>query len=516
MKTKTLLPKHTFYSKAEFLLTRGNAPESVLYELSTTIDITKEEIDAYIANRVQARTISIAATGGHVAREIIFNKLDEKFIEEYPHIIVYARGENHSFHIYKNGVYTTLLDTQVYNMIDTLMAKLQLFEFRTSKRKVEDTQRRVIALLSRTKNRSFRDKDLEGRKWYLNLKNGLLDMETFNLLPHTPDYFSTVQVPYDYDPDATAPEFEKFIETITKGNETTALMLQEMFGYCIMDGNPKHKVFYLYGETARNGKSTTAKILGGLIGLENISTLTLQQLSSDNTSILTSLIGKQINIADEISSKFIDSSRFTSISAEGIVEVNPKHKPAFTYKITTKFIVACNDLPRFQDAQGMRHRMISIPFRYQIPEAERIDRYEDVLLKKEASGILNWAIAGARNFQGLFSVNEQSAEDIHANTLENNSTYAFLEREYDFVSEGDTKLTSEDLYGTSPYSEDKGSGFRKFCHDSGLPCPSIHTFRRELSRFAEETGKIKQIRDDNFRYYIGLQKKDWAAGYGVS
>jgi P4 family phage/plasmid primase-like protien len=515
MKTKEKLPKVKFYSKATRVLVYDKAPVESLYDLLPEYDVTKEEIDAYIATRAKAKSISIALTGGAAERDALFAKIDEKFIADNPNIVILNRGESSTFHTYKDGVYLPLYDAQVYNLIDDCFARYNLFDHRTSSRKVKDTQIRIVSRLSQIPSRHFSDKDIEKRKWYLNLRNGLLDMKTFELLPHTPDYFSVGQVPYDYDPTAEAPEFLKFIDTITKGNQTTALMLQEMFGYCIMDGNPKHKVFYLYGETARNGKSTTAKILGGLIGLENISTLTLQQLSSDNTSILTSLIGKQINIADEISSKFIDSSRFTSMSAEGIVEVNPKFKPSFLYKITTKFIVACNDLPRFQDAQGMRHRMISIPFRYQIPEVERIDRYEEVLLEKEASGILNWAIAGTKLFTGVFSMNEQSAEDIHANTLENNSTYAFLEREYDFLADYDEKLTSEDLYGASQRGETQGWGFRKFCDESGLPSPSIHTFRRELSRFAEETGKIKQIRDDNFRHYVGLQKKKWDDGYGV-
>ena len=506
---KTKQPKVKFYSKATWVLTRDKAPLSSVYELIPDYDITKEEVDVWVKNREKAQAISAAAIGSSADREMLFNKIDEKFIEEYPNMVVYFRGENTTFHVYKDGVYVPLLDREMYSCIDLLMAKYQLFQHRTSKRKVEDTKQRIISLLSSMKGRHFSDVDIAHRAWYLNLKNGLLDMETFELKPHTPEYFSTGQVPYAYDPEAEAPGFLKFLDTITRSSETTTRMIQEMFGYAIMDGNSKHKVFYLYGETARNGKSTTAKILCGLIGWNNVSTLTLAQLASDNTSILTSLIGKQINFADEISSKFIDSSRFTSMSAEGVVEINPKFKSSFLYKITSKFIIACNDLPRFQDSQGMKHRMISIPFRYQIPEADRIDRYEDILLEKEASGILNWAIEGAKKLadEKKFTINEQASEDMHANTLENNSTYAYLEAEYGFGKEYDRRFSTEELYGTPRHGEDAGWGFRKFCDESGLPSPSIHTFRRELSRFAEETGLIKQIREDNHRYYIGLIKR---------
>lgn len=506
MSTSVKLPKVKFYSKATWVLTHDKAPISSVYDLFPEYDITKEEVDEWVKNREKAQAISAAAVGSQGDRDMIFNKIDEKFIEEYPHIVVYHRGENTVFHTYKNGAYVPLLDREMYNLIDQLMAKYQLFEHRTSKRKVEDTRHRIISLLSSIKGRHFSDAELAGRKWYLNLKNGLLDMETFELSEHTPEYFSVGQVPYEYDPGAQAPEFKKFLTTITRDSDSTIRMIQEMFGYCIRDGNAKHKVFYLYGETARNGKSTTAKILCGLIGWANVSTLTLAQLASDRTSTLTSLINKQVNFADEISSKFIDSSRFTSMSAEGVVEIDPKFKTAFLYKVTAKFVIACNDLPRFQDSQGMKHRMISIPFRYQIPESERIDRYEDLLLEKEASGILNWAIEGAKRFasDGKFTINEESSEDMHMNALENNSTYAFLESQYDFSEEHTEKLSAEELYGAPSRGEDRGFGFRKFCDDAGLPSPSIHTFRRELSRFSEETGNIKQIREDNRRFYVGL------------
>jgi len=191
------------------------------------------------------------------------------------------------------------------------------------------------------------------------------------------------------------PDLEQSTVTFTgnsKESESTALMIQQMYGYCLMKGNPMHKVFYLYGDTARNGKSTAAKILCGLIGWGNVSTLSLQQIEGENSSMMTSIIGKQINFSDEISSKFIGSSRLTAVAAEGVIEVNPKYKHSFMYSVKAKFIIACNDLPRFSDFQGMKHRMISIPFRHHLKENERVSRYDEILLEKEGAGILNCAI----------------------------------------------------------------------------------------------------------------------------
>jgi P4 family phage/plasmid primase-like protien len=348
------------------------------------------------------------------------------------------------------------------------------------------------------------------KKWYLNLKNGLFDMETFKLLPHTPSYFSTVQVQYEYNPKARSPEFNKFIDTISGHSESTAIMIKQMYGYSLMEGNPRHKVFYLYGDTARNGKSTCAKILCGLIGWGNVSTLTLQQIGSENSSILTSIIGKQINFSDEISSKFIESSRLTAMAAEGVVEINPKYKPSFLYSVKTKFIIACNDLPRFSDYQGMKHRMISIPFRYHLKESERIDRYDEILLEKEGAGILNWAIEGAKNIKnGIFEINDDSKEDIQDNILQSYPVYAFLENLYDFSLDFTDEIDPKDLYGEHATESRQATGFRLYCDELGIKTLSFPIFTRELKRFSRETENIKQIRVGHRqdRRYIGMKLK---------
>ena len=48
----------------------------------------------------------------------------------------------------------------------------------------------------------------------LNVKNGLLDLETGELHPHTPDHRSSIQLPVEYDPEADCPTWHKFVEEV--------------------------------------------------------------------------------------------------------------------------------------------------------------------------------------------------------------------------------------------------------------------------------------------------------------
>jgi len=509
-KPKEKKPKHQFYNKAGYALSR-QTPIEAIYELSKEYEITNEEVSAYLDNKKKSTALSGAFVAGKEEKDALYNKLDQKFLEEYPHIVAFSRGENLAFYEYREGVFAPLLDREMYNYVDMLMVHFSLFDYRTSSHMVKDTVKRIEALFSRTKGRYFTEEMVSRQKWRLNLKNGLLDMETLNLESHTPDYFSTVQVPYEYLPDAECPLFTDFIKTVSNQTESTGEMIQEMFGYCLSSGNPKHKVFYLYGDTARNGKSTTAKIICGLIGWGNVSTLSLGQIASENSSILTSIIGKQINFSDEISSKYIESSRLTAMSSEGIVEINPKFKSSFLHTVRAKFVVACNDLPRFKDSQGMKHRMISIPFQHHFKEADRIERYDEILLEKEGPGILNWALKGMQNVKksNTFTTNEESREDMYENLMQSNSVYAFMDMEYDFDSSFEDNEFIEDMYGSYDIKSDTGEGFRLFCHKKGILPLSFFAFCREMKRFARESGKIKQRKEKGGkRYYYGLKLRE--------
>jgi putative DNA primase/helicase len=352
------------------------------------------------------------------------------------------------------------------------------------------------------------DHKVDGQEWRINMMNGLFNPKTQLMEPHTPNYFSTVQVPFSYDPEAQAPLFKAFIEKISGGDKEIAQMLQEVFGYCLLDGNPKHKVFYFYGNTARNGKSTTAKILSGLLGQGNVSALSLGQLGNDNSSILMSLMGKQLNFSDEISTKYIESPRLISLSSEGVIEVNPKYKDTFTCRIKAKFIIACNDMPRFHDAQGMNHRLHIIPFNVQIPADERIDRYDEELLTKEGPGILNWAIQGLQLFllNGKLTVAKQSEEEAEYTRLESDPVRAFLEEYFVFDPSFEDKIFIEDLYGDERTKDEQPTMFRGYCARSGIKTPSIHTMARQLRRYADETKKIQQKKmETGRRHYVGLR-----------
>lgn len=493
-------PQTQFYTKASSILDKG-APIEAIMKMTDEYDIEQKDILDWLSQRTKTQALTGALQPlSKEEQKARYNIFDEKFIERFPNMATYRLGDNVAFYNYEHGVYKTVADRDMEDLVDSFMFQLGLLEHRNNRKNIKDTVQRIASLLARTQDRHFKESDVQERGLKLNLKNGLLDIKSLTLEPHTKEFFSTAQVPFDYDPDAKCPKFDGFIHTVTQGDNTTKAMIQEMFGYCIGDGNPQHKVFYMYGDTARNGKSTTAKMLCHLLGADNYATLSLKQLSGENAAELVTLIGKQLNYSDEISSKYVESSMLTTISSEGIIQINPKYKMPFSYQVKSKFIVTCNDLPKFQNGQGMKHRMITIPFDYQIPVKDRIARYDEVLVNEEGSGILNWAIEGAQLLaeRGEFTINKQSREDMHHNTKESNSVYSFMDDEFNFGEQYTKEYSKKDLY----------ESYKTYCNDTRVGMKAYNTFCTELKRFANETKLIQEGRNFNTYHYTGLTSKD--------
>lgn len=498
-----LKAKSKFFSDAQALLKKG-LPVADLQDLAYEYDgVTQEHIQSFISSTSKSNAIKQQLEIDRKEARQIYNRVDEMFIEKYPNLIALEQDENISYYDYNNGVYKLLSLDNLKNLIHDFFKEKNLLEYRTES-KLRDTVGRINSLLKFENNKRFNQTFFDKRKWYINLKNGLLDPTTKELHPHTPEYFSITQAPFDYNSEAKCPKFEEAITYSSQNAEGTDKMIKEMFGYMIAtNGNPSHKVFYLYGRKARNGKTMVVNVLKGLLGDVNVSTLTLEQLASQSDSIIVPIVGKHLNFSDEVNgSKFLDSGRLTAMSSQGSVTVSPKHKAPFNYKVKAKFIVACNYFPNFQSGQGMKHRTMVIPFNFHIPKDKRIFDYENILLEEEGSGILNWALEGADELKAKdyqFYISQLSEEDVEENNKGNDSVLSFLDDEYIFDEKLDYFYSTEDMY-ESYVMYCKKFGYNGIKHK--------YNFSSTLKTYSEETGKITMARSGNKRGYKGLESKE--------
>jgi len=247
----------------------------------------------------------------------------------------------------------------------------------------------------------------------ISFQNGLLDLDLAligsqpRLLAHSSRYFSTVVLPYEYDPAADCPLWQQTLTEIfpQQGEGDHRIdVLQEFMGLTLISGDTTFEKFVIMTGTEANGKSTVLSTWEEMLGASNVSHVPLDGLSGEFR--LGDMVGMLANIAMDMKRMDkVEEGRLKEIVSGEPIQINRKHKAPITAAITARQIFACNDLPQINDrSNGVWRRMITMPF-FASFTGEQADRLRGARLREELPGIFNWALAGAVRLyrQGAFT-----------------------------------------------------------------------------------------------------------------
>ncbi|MGP5241966.1 DNA primase family protein [Corynebacterium flavescens] len=240
----------------------------------------------------------------------------------------------------------------------------------------------------------------------VSMNNGLLNIRTRELTGHTPAFFNTWALEFDYIPDAQCPIWDRFCAQVFAHDPKGALLLQEFAGYLISGRGDLHKALLIVGPP-RGGKGTISRTLHALIGAANVVSPSLSNLGSEFG--LAPLIGKPLAVvedarADDDRRNNTTVERLLNIVGQDAVSVNRKNKDYWHGTLPTRFILISNETPRFLDSSGaIANRFMSV--RLKASFADNPDTHLGEKLHKELPGIFNWALAGLRRLgkQGHFT-----------------------------------------------------------------------------------------------------------------
>lgn len=213
-----------------------------------------------------------------------------------------------------------------------------------------------------------------------------------------PQYI-TKMMPVDYDPDATCPRYDAFLERIQPDPKMRAF-LQRWFGLSLT-ALPVQKFLYCYGMGA-NGKSLLANLMRRMLGdyatMVRIESLTgkNRKSGSDATPDLMRLIGARAAITNEPEEgERLQEQKVKEMTGGDEMLVRNLHSDFVAFTPYFKLTFTGNhklDIRGTDD--GIWRRPLLCPFDVQIPEGERDEKLGDTLFAEERAGILNWMVQG--------------------------------------------------------------------------------------------------------------------------
>ncbi len=231
----------------------------------------------------------------------------------------------------------------------------------------------------------------------IRFKNAILDIESGEVVPHTPEWFSSTILPYDYSPEATCPEFDKFLTSVWHSDADIKECFQLWLGYLLLSDITEQKFALLIG-ASRAGKGVMARLMERLIGKECSVGCTLSALANDHG--LSMLVGKRLVVFGEVmkapgNTGEIATERLVSIIGMDPQVINRKFGDIYSTTLPVKIVMACNEFPLFMNSrQALTNRMLVFPFTESFAGKE--DPKLEERLHGELPGIINWAIVGAK------------------------------------------------------------------------------------------------------------------------
>jgi len=391
---------------------------------------------------------------------------------------VFYAAEQHF--TYRSGVYCETSEMEAQRLVQSKMLVRE-----TKMSQIVDAEKQWRLLVQRD------IRELNANPYIINVRNGLYNVLEDTLIPHTPDYYSTVQLNVTYDKKADCPLFKKFLAESMGGDIEQVALIQEMLGYFLIPVNSAQKCFVIVG-AAGAGKSVLLRVLNDvLLGKQNVSNVSWQALNERFKT--AELFGKLANIFADLPTKNIDDNGiFKALVGEDHLTVEKKNKNPFSFQSSARLLFSCNSIPRnYGDrSEGFYRRLIIIRFNNTVPKEKR----DPELLEKfrmEADGIFLFALEGLRRLMNnhfMFSETQVNADELQQYREDSDSVMSFI-KEY-------CELGAKNTVGSTEIF----NAYKVYCEESGLkPCSQKKFIQQivadfpEVSRGVDKLGKRRML-----------------------
>lgn len=256
--------------------------------------------------------------------------------------------------------------------------------------------------------------NLQPAHW-INFQNGFYDVLTQDMIDHSPRYYCTNQIPFWYDPDWKPPDnpeesniVEKFLR-MNIPNEEDRKMLWEFIGYSMTTDTCFQKFLTLTG-SGGTGKSIVIKMMDLIVGKDNISNISLQDLN--NRFYPSALHLKLLNTCADIPSLGMQNiDNLKKATGEDMLVFEKKGKDVGFFRSYAKLCFSANEIPlNLDEKSNAFYRRILILSMDRVIPPEDQDPHLQEKIRPEWEYILYKAICGLKRLheQGHFTESDRS------------------------------------------------------------------------------------------------------------
>lgn len=369
-----------------------------------------------------------------------------------------------------------------------------------SQQKLNETKKFIFIKIY---DSSIKDNPFNHSKPYLaNFKNGTYNLKTGEMKTHDIKDYILQSQEYAIDPKNNQ-QSEKTIAWLTDltGDKESVTYLMEMIGYCFYRSYAPFQCVTILQGSGQNGKSTFLNLLTKILGQNNVSNVTLQDLGNKQNRFASSnLYQKLANIFADIEAEFIKSTGLLKALTGGDrLSAEQKGKDAFMFVNFAKLIFSANELPAFSDfTLGWDRRLNVVPFDCVIDETFK-QKHDLQAIEDE---IPIFTVECMRAFFEAFQRKELTESVKMKETKEkwlkeSNHVLRFIEEMCDVDMESKEGDSSKMIY----------EEYRDFCYRESLRELSQPRFTKQLEKMGIYKNNARQNGTRVWRY-VHLKMKN--------
>lgn len=242
---------------------------------------------------------------------------------------------------------------------------------------------------------------LDADPWVLNCRNGTLELRTGRLRRHDPADLLTLMADVDYDPEADAEQFDRFLAEVLP-DEQVRRFVQRLAGVVLVGEQIEHVLPIALGGGA-NGKSSLTQIVAAVLGDYAVAAapdLLLAARQDTHPTTRATLFRRRFAHSGELPpGAKVDEAQVKRLTGGDAISARRMREDEWQFVPSHTLWLHANHRPSIAGTdEGIWRRVVLIPFDVAIPPERRDPHLAERIIRDESPGVLRWMIDGLRDY----------------------------------------------------------------------------------------------------------------------